>query len=124
MPITIRFDRNKPMASVEFMVQKASPQYELTKDEAKDRGEIQPLLSAPGFKRLVEVVRTGFEQELRDSAFEVVKASGIACRDVNVYRPGILLIVRENRREDTIPEKGRERITAIAEAVREQLGMS
>lgn len=124
MPITIRFDRNKPMASVEFMIQGALPEYELTRADAKDRAEAQPLLSAAGFKRLVEAVRSGFEQELTDGTFEVLQASGIACHDLDVYRPGILLILRERGRDGTIAEKGREQITARAEAVREKIGMS
>ncbi|MGH9734724.1 MAG: hypothetical protein ACRD8A_09070 [Candidatus Acidiferrales bacterium] len=124
MPITIRFDRGKPMASVEFMIEAALPQYELTRTEAQDRAEVQPLLSAPGFKKLVEAVRSACNEKLADSKLELAQASGIVCHDLNVYRPGILLIVRETAREGTIPEKGRERIAAIAEAVREQLGMS
>lgn len=52
MPITIRFDRAKPMASVEFMIQGALPHYEVAKAQAEDRTEVQPLLTAPGFKRL------------------------------------------------------------------------
>lgn len=124
MAITIRFDRSKPMASVEFMIQDALPQYELTRADAKDRTEVQPLLSAAGFKKLVEAVRSGFEQELTDGTFEVVQTSGIVCHDLDVYRPGILLIVRERGRDVTIAEKGREQITAIAEAVREKIGMS
>ncbi|HTU34538.1 MAG TPA: hypothetical protein VMF66_12120, partial [Candidatus Acidoferrum sp.] len=109
MPITIRFDRNKPMASVEFMIERALPQYEVTKTAAQGRAEIQPVLSAPGFKRLVEAVRAAFEQELAGSKFELAQASGIVCHDLNVYRPGILVIVREGDREGTISEEGRER---------------
>lgn len=124
MPITIRFDRGKPMASVEFMVEGALPGYELTTAEAQDRAELQPLLSSPGFKRLVEEVRSAFKQQLADGKFEVAQASGIVCHDLDVYRLGILLILQATGQEGTIPEKGRERITAIAEAVREQLGIS
>ncbi|HEX5426362.1 MAG TPA: hypothetical protein VFW94_22630 [Candidatus Acidoferrales bacterium] len=124
MPITIRFDRAKPMASVEFMIQGALPHYEVAKAQAEDRTEVQPLLTAPGFKRLVEDVRSAFERRLTDTKFELVQISGIICHDLNVYRPGILLIVQEPGREGTIPEKGRERVTATAEAVRERLGMS
>lgn len=124
MPITIRFDRGKPMASVEFMMQGTLPQYGLMKTGAADRAEVQPLLSSAGFKRLVEEVRSAFTPQLADGKFEVAQVSGIVCHDLDVYRPGILLILQETGREGTIPEKGRERITAIAEAVREQLGIS
>lgn len=123
MPITIRFDRSKPMASVEFMIQGALPQYEVEKAQAEGRAEVQPLLSARGFKKLLDAVRSAFERELDGSKFEVAQVSGIVCHDLNVYRPGILLIVRGSGSESTIPEEGRERITATAEAVRERLGM-
>jgi hypothetical protein len=121
--ITIRFDRQKPMASVEFVVRQAPPNYALTKAEAEDRGEIQPVLSSAEFKTLVEGVRSAFEKELADGKFEVVRASGIVCHDANVYRPGILLLLQERGREGTIAEKGRERVTAAAEAAREKLSL-
>lgn len=124
MPITIRFDRSKPMASVEFMIQGALPQYGVAMAQAEDRAEVQPLLSAPAFKKLLDAVRSAFEPGLADSKFEIVQVSGIVCHDSNVYRPGILLIAQESGRESTISEKGRECITATAEAVRERLGMS
>lgn len=122
--ITIRFDRQKPMASVEFVVRKAPPNYPLTKTVVEDRSEIQPVLSSLEFKALVDGVRSAFETEVADGKFEVLRVSGIVFHDVNVYRPGILLLLQEREREGTIPEKGRERVTAVAEAVREQLGMA
>jgi hypothetical protein len=123
MPITIRFDRAKPMASVEFMIDSALPDYRLKKPEAQERSHIQPVIASPGFKELVEAVRAAFAQELAGGKFEVLRISGIVCRDVDVYRPGILLIVEEQGNKGTIREAGRERITAIAEAVRERMGI-
>lgn len=112
------------MASVEFVVRKAPPNYPLTKTVVEDRSEIQPVLSSLEFKALVDGVRSAFETEVADGKFEVLRVSGIVFHDVNVYRPGILLLLQEREREGTIPEKGRERVTAVAEAVREQLGMA
>lgn len=124
MPITIRFDRDKPIASVEFMIQSALPDHELMPIEAQERSEIQPVIASQQFKDLVEAVQSAFEKELAGGKFEIARISGIVCHDVSVYRPGILLIVQEKGREETIREKGRERITAIAEAVREKLELS
>lgn len=124
MPITIRFDRDKPMASVEFMIQNALPDHGLARIDAPERREMQPLIASQEFRGLVEAVRAAFEKELAGDKFEIARVSGIVCHDVSVYRPGILLIVQEKGREETIREKGRERITAIAEAVREKLGLS
>lgn len=121
MPITIRFDREKPMASVEFMIRGAAPEHGSAAAEAQERSEIQPVLASEEFKKLVAAVRSSFEEGLAGGKFEVARVSGIVCHDVNVYRPGILLMLQERGREGTIAEKGRERITEIAEAVREKL---
>ena len=123
MPITIRFDRDEPMASVEFMIRGAAADYAPAQTEAQERSEMQPVLASEEFKKLVAAVRSAFEQGLGDKKFEVVRVSGIVCHDVSVYRPGILLMLQERGREGTIAEKGRERITEIAEAVREKLGI-
>ena len=123
MPLTIRFDRAKPMASVEFMVQDALPAYGLAKVEAKERASVQPTLASQEFRNFVEDVRASFEKEFADSAFEILKVSGIVCHDVSVHRPGVLLILEERGREGTIPEVGRKRVTEIAEAIRERAGL-
>jgi hypothetical protein len=120
--ITIRFDRAKPMASVELTIASA-PDYGLAKGEAQQRGQIPPVLSSEGFKDLVEAVRAAFEERLASSRFEILRISGIVCHDVNVYRPGILLMLQERGREGTIPESGRKYVTELAEGVRESFGL-
>lgn len=112
------------MASVEFMIRGAAPEHGLAAVEAQERSEIQPVLASKEFKKLVAAVRSSFDEELSGGKFEVARVSGIVCHDVNVYRPGILLMLQERGRDGTIAEKGRERITEIAEAVREKFGMS
>jgi hypothetical protein len=112
------------MASVEFMIGSALPDDRLKKPEAQERSDIQPVIASQGFKELVQAVRAAFAQELAGGKFEVLHISGIVCHDVDVYRPGILLIIEEAGREGTIREVGRERITAIAEAVRERMGIA
>ena len=112
------------MASVEFMIQNALPDHGLARIDAPERSEMQPVIASQEFRGLVEAARAAFEKELAGDKFEIARVSGIVCHDVSVYRPGILLIVQEKGREETIREKGRERITAIAEAVREKLGLS
>ncbi len=112
------------MGSVEFTLEKAIPDYALATIESQDRGQIQPVVSSPIFNALVEAVQAAFCDELANTNFEVLRASGIVCHDVNAYRPGILLWVQERGREGTIGEKGRERVTAAAERVRERIGMA
>lgn len=112
------------MASVEFMIRNALPNHGLTRIEAQERSEIQPVIVSQEFKDLVEAVRAAFEKELAGGKFGIARVSGIVCHDVSVYRPGILLIVQEKGRDATINEAGREHITAAAETVRERLGIS
>lgn len=124
MPITIRFDRAKPMASVEFTIQDALPEYEVNEPQAGERSQIEPVLHARGFRSLIEAIRSAIEEQLSGSSFEVLRISGIVCHDVDVYRPGILLLLRERDGKETIGEQGRKRVTTAAEAVREKIGLS
>ena len=120
----IRFDRTKPMASVEFVLQSAVAGHGVQESKAHDPAHIEPVLASAEFKGLVEAVRCAFHEELADSKFEVLRISGIVCHHVDVYHPGLLLILQERDRTGTITQPERERITGVAESVRQRLGIA
>ena len=124
MSITIRFDKDTPTASAEIMIKNPLPDYDLEDVEAPIPRDVDPTLASQGFKDLLDEVRAILERENGNNAFEVVQLTGAICHDVSVYRPGIWLVLRERGSNGNMSEAGRKRITAIAEKIREDLGLS
>jgi hypothetical protein len=124
MSITIRFDKDAPTASAEIMIKNPLPDYDLEDVEATIPRDVDPMLASQGFKDLLDEVRAILQQELRDNSFEIVQLTGAICHDVSVYRPGIWLVLRERGANSQMSEKGRERLTATAEKIREDLNLS
>jgi hypothetical protein len=124
MSITIRFDKDAPTASAEIMIKNPLPDYDLEDVEASVPREVDPMLASQGFKDLLDEVRSILQGELADDGLEIVQLTGAICHDTNVYRPGLWLVLREGGTQNHMSEAGRERITAIAEKLREDLGLS
>jgi len=124
MPITIRFDKEAPTASAEFMITNPLLDLERKEIEAKTPRGIETVLLSDKFRQLTHEARTVIERELAGGNLEIVQLAGTICHDVNVYRPGIQLVVRERGRQDEMSEEARERFTSIAEIVREALKLS
>jgi hypothetical protein len=124
MSITIRFDKDAPTASAEIMIKNPLPDYDLEDVEAPIPREVDPMLASQGFKDLLDEVRSILQSELADNSLEIVQLTGAICHDASVYRPGVWLVLREGGSQNHMSEAGRERITAIAEKLREDLGLS
>jgi hypothetical protein len=124
MSITIRFDKGKPLASAELMIKSRPPGYELGVTEAPEARHLEPTLASQGFQHLLEEIRSILERELQGSRLEVVQLRGAAFHDVKVYRPGICFTLREGAVTEAMSEPARERVTDIAETIRERLKLS
>lgn len=124
MSITIRFDKDAPTASAEIMIINALPDYDLEDLEAPIPRDVDPMLASQGFKDLLDEVRAILRGELQDNSLELVQLTGAICHDVTIYRPGIWLVLRERTENSQMSERGRERLTAITEKIREDLNLS
>jgi hypothetical protein len=124
MSITIRFDKDAPTASAEIMIKNPLPDYDLEDIEASIPRDVDPILASQGFKDLLDEVREILQSELDGSNLEIVQLTGAICHDVSVYRPGIWLVLRERGANGDMSEAGRERLTAVAEKLREDLKLS
>lgn len=124
MSITIRFDKDAPTASAEIMIKNPLSDYDLEDVEAQIPRDVDPMLASQGFKDLLDEVRGILRRELEGSNLEIVQLTGAICHDVNVYRPGVWLVLRERGVNGDMSEAGREHITAVAEKLREDLNLS
>lgn len=124
MSITIRFDKDAPTASAEIMIKNPLPDYDLEDVEAPIPRDVDPMLASQGFKDLLDEVRAILQGEFAGHSLELVQLTGAICHDVSVYRPGIWLVLRERGANSQMSEKGRERLTALAEKIREDLNLS
>lgn len=124
MSITVRFDKDAPTASAEIMIKNPLPDFDLEDVEAAIPRDVDPMLASQGFKDLLDEARAILQGEIADKALEIVQLTGAICHDVSVYRPGIWLVLRERGANGSMSETGRERITSIAEKIREDLKLS
>lgn len=124
MSITIRFDKGAPTASAELMIKNTLPDYDLEEVGAPIPRDVDPILASQGFKDLLDEVRAIIQGELAGGDLEIAQLTGAICHDVGVYRPGIWLVLRERGANGDMSEAGRERVTAIAEKLREDLNLS
>jgi hypothetical protein len=123
MPITIRFDKSAPTASVELMLNSPAGGFASKEIEAPTPREIEKVLVSEKFRELTHEAHAVVERELTESKLEIVQLAGTICHDVSAYRPGIQLVVREHGRSGEMSETARERLTSLAEALREALNI-
>ena len=90
-----------------------------TMSEAPVPRDVDPMLASQGFKDLLDEVRAILQSELAGGNLEIAQLTGAICHDASVYRPGIWLVLRERGKDGDMSEAGRERITALAEKLRE-----
>jgi hypothetical protein len=124
MAIKISREKGEPTASVELMITRSLPDYDLEKIEAPVPRDVDPILASEGFKDLLDDARATLEHELAHSGLEIMQLTGAICRDENAYHPGIWLVLREQSASEEMSAAGFERVAAIAEAVGESLELS
>jgi len=123
MTIKIAYDKAAPTSSVELMISKPLPDYDLDDVEAPIPRDVDPMLASQGFKDLLDEVRTILDREL-SGALEIAQLTGAICHDKEVYRPGIWLVLRERSGNGEMSVAARQRVASIAETLRHDLQLS
>ncbi|MFY9527363.1 MAG: hypothetical protein WBC04_18500 [Candidatus Acidiferrales bacterium] len=126
MSVKITHDSTAPTASLELMIAKPLPDYDLEKVEASIPREIDPILASQGFKDLLDEARSVLDRELAASGLEIAQLTGAICHDHNIHRPGIWVVLRESHVSagQAMSAAARARVASIAETLRTNLGMS
>jgi hypothetical protein len=124
MAVKISHDAGAPIASVELMITRPLPDYDLVEVEARVPREVDPILASQGFKDLLDETRSILERELAGSGLEIAQLTGAICHDHSVHRPGLWLVLRERGANKDMSVAARERVAALAENLRMSLRLS
>ena len=124
MSIKIVHYAGAPNASVEMMITRPLPDYDLEDIVATIPRDVDPMLASQGFKDLIDEVRSLVNREVASANLEVAQLTGAICHDKDVYRPGIWLVLRERGVAKEMSPSARQRVSATAEAIRISLGLS
>lgn len=124
MTIKISHDAGTPSASVELLITRPLPDYDLDEVEAPIPRDVDPMLASQGFKDLLDEARGILERELAGSELEVAQLTGAICHDKAVHRPGIWLVLRERGANGEMSATARVRVANLAEKLRSSLGLS
>jgi hypothetical protein len=124
MGIKISHDAAAPNASVELMITRPLPDYDLDDVEAPVPRDVDPMLASQGFKDLLDEARGILDRELAGSGLEIAQLTGAICHDKAVHRPGIWLVLRERNAAKEMSPAARQRVAAVAETIRQNLQLS
>lgn len=124
MAIKIAHDAGAPTASIEWMITRPLPDYDLEEIDAPIPRDVDPMLASQGFKDLLDEVRSLLSREAAANNLEVAQLTGAICHDKNVYRPSIWLVLRERGAGKEMSPAAREHVATIAETIRVSLGLS
>lgn len=117
MPVKISYDTDAPTASLELMITKPVPDYDLDEVEAPIPRDVDPMLASQGFLDLLDEVRGLLQKELADGPLEVIQLTGAICHDKAIHRPGIWLVLREKTGEKQMTAAAREQVAASGETI-------
>jgi hypothetical protein len=124
MNAKISYDSREPTVSVEFMITKLLPDYDLFEVEAETPRDVDPILASQGFRDLLDDARAMLEHELNGSGLEIVQLTGAICEDKSIHRPGIWLVLREAGAQREMSAEARSSVVKAAESVQSSLGLS
>jgi len=121
----IQHDLEAPTASIELPILRPLPEYDLEEIEQPTPRDVDPLLASQGFQDLLDEARAVVERETSDHSLAIAQLTGAICHDGHAHRPGLWLVVRESGAPDRAPmsERAKARVAALAEALRESLGI-
>jgi hypothetical protein len=111
------YDAGAPTASIEFMLTKPQPDYDLLEVEAPIPRDVDPMLASQGFLDLLDEVRALLHQEAAAHNLEVVQLTGAICRDQAIHRPGIWIVLREKGQMKDMSPKARQDVAKIVESI-------
>lgn len=124
MNAKISYDSREPTVSVEFMITKLLPDYDLFEVEVETPRDVDPILASQGFRDLLDDARAMLEHELNGSGLEIVQLTGAICEDKSIHRPGIWLVLREAGAQREMSAGARSSVVKAAESVQSSLGLS
>jgi hypothetical protein len=124
MTTKISHDAGAPTASVELMITRPLPDYDLEEVEAPIPRDMDPILASQGFKDLLDEARAILEREMAGSALEIAQLTGAICHDQNVHRPGIWLVFRERGAKGEMSVGARQQVASLAEKLKVSFGLS
>jgi hypothetical protein len=124
MAIKIAHDAGAPAASIELMITRPLPDYDLEDIEAPIPRDVDPMLASQGFKDLLDEVRSLHNREPAAKNSEIAQLTGAICHDKDVYRPGIWLVLRERGAGKEMSPAARQHVATMAETIRVSLGLS
>jgi hypothetical protein len=124
MAINITHDAGAPTASIEFMITRPLPDYDLEEVEAPIPRDVDPMLASQGFKDLLDETRTVLDRELRGANLEIDQLTGAICHDKSVHRPGIWLVLRERGAGKELSAAAMQQVARIAETIRSTFRLS
>lgn len=124
MAIKISHDSGAPAASLEMMITRPLPDYDLTEVEAPIARDVDPMLASQGFLDLLDDVRALLGRELAGKNLEIVQLTGAICRDQDMHRPGIWLVLRERGTGQKMAAESQQAVAAIAENIRATFKLS
>jgi hypothetical protein len=124
LSLRITHDAAAPNASVELMITRPLPDYDLNEVEAPVPRDVDPMLASQGFKDLLDEARGILDRELAGSGLEIAQLTGAICHDKSVHRPGIWLVLRERGASKEMSPAARQRVAAVAESIRGTLQLS
>jgi hypothetical protein len=122
----IQYDSSAPTASIELMIAHALPDYDLIEVEAAVPRDVDPMLASQGFGDLLDEARGILEGSLSGGGLEVAQLTGAICRDGQIHRPGIWLVLQDSggAKGEALSPEARDNVAAIAETLRTRLHLS
>jgi hypothetical protein len=124
MAIKITHDAGAPTASIEFMITRPLPDYDLEDVEAPIPRDVDPMLASQGFLDLLDETRTILDRELPAANLEIAQLTGAICHDKSVHRPGIWLVLRERGASKEMSPAAMKQVAHIAETIRSTFNLS
>ncbi len=124
MTTKISHDAGAPTSSVELMITRPLPDYDLEEVEAAIPRDVDPMLASQGFKDLLDEARVILERELAGTGLEIAQLTGAICHDGGVHRPGIWLVLRERAAKGEMSAPARKQVAGLAEKLRVSFGLS
>jgi len=126
MSIKIAHDPGTPTSSVELMITRPLPDYDIEEVALPVPRDVDGVLVSQGFKDLVDDARTFLDRVLPASGLELVQLTGAICADGDVFRPGLWIVLRDTEasaNQEISPAAARW-VNAIAEDLRANFGLS
>jgi hypothetical protein len=124
MPVNVIPDTDKPFVSIEIPLEKSLPDYDLDDLEKTTPRDVDAVLVTQGFRDLVDDARgvlleiqcehrktiaeesshlTDLELTPDAPPLEIMQLTGAICAQDEVYRPGLWIVLRDNRAPQNQP---------------------